>query len=635
MVSPVDSSTSTVSPLIGKSGVGGLVSGLDTDDLVLNMTAGTTAKVTKEEQNLQQLEWKQDAYRSVSKTFKEFQSKYMDVLSPTDFRKASLFNTTVANTASSKITASATSAAGSGKITINEISQLATNQKVTSGQGVSTPLGGALDLDGSGSEYQNLASSLEGSSLLLTIDGQTKTLSFDAAFASGVTDADSFKAAMQGKVDEVFGKRNETEPLIKVDLDPTGKNISFSAEGSQLTAMALNSATEVLDKIGLAHGQTDKMSLAAKLENQPNKEALSGDSFKFKINDVDFSFSKSDSLATVMNRINGSSAGVNLSYSAIEDKFSMTATTSGASNNINVSQQVGNLLDVFGLTESAGATNVAGQNAILKVNGTEIVRTSNAFEVEGVSVKLVETTDVGEAIEINLNQDVSSLSEMVTTFVEDYNNMITTINKMTKEEKNSKFPPLTEAQKDDMTEKQIEKWEEKAKSGLLQNDNLIRGITSSMQSLMYSSAVPGGLTLFSLGIESAGYGENGKLKIDTDKLEAGLKNNPGGVQELFANAETGLANKMNTIINNATKTSGARGSRGSLIEVAGYDDTMSSTENTINDKMKLSNENIVKLKEMLKNEQTRLWSKFTALETTMQRLNMQSAMIMDFGGGGA
>ncbi len=634
MPRPVDNSSSSLSSLMAKTGVGGLVSGLNTDELVESMTAGTTAKVTKEEQNLQLLEWKQNAYRGVSKIFKEFQSKYMDILSPTDFRRASLFNTTVANTASTKITATATSAAASGAITIDSISQLATSQKLTSNGGVSPVLGGDLTLDGTTEEYQNLATSLEGKSFMMAIDGQVRTLSFNSDFTSQVSDAASFKSAMQEKIDGVFGKRSGTDSLIEVDL--SGEKLSFSASGSKLQVMALNGDVDTLTKLGLSDGQSDKMSLTAKLENQPNKEALIGDSFNFKINQVEFSFSKTDNLATIMNRINASSAGVNLSYSSIDDQFSLTSNKSGAFNSMEIVQTEGNLLDVFGLTESSGVINEAGQNAILKVNGTEIVRTSNAFEVEGVNVKLLDKSQVGDdPITINLDRDASALTETVTTFVEDYNTMITTINKMIKEERHSDYPPLTEAQKADMTEKQIEKWEEKAKSGLLKNDNQIRGITASMQSLMYASAVPGGLTLFSLGIQSAGYGENGKLTIDKDKLETALSNNPGGVQELFTNAETGLANRMDTIIKNATKTSGPRGTRGSLIELAGYDDTTSSEENSIQEKMKLSNESIAQLKRLLKTEQTRLWGKFTTLETTLQRLNVQSSMIMSFGETGA
>jgi flagellar hook-associated protein 2 len=148
---------------------------------------------------------------------------------------------------------------------------------------------------------------------------------------------------------------------------------------------------------------------------------------------------------------------------------------------------------------------------------------------------------------------------------------------------------------------------------------------------MYTSAVSGGLTLYDLGIESAGYSENGKLNIDEDKLEEALANDIAGVQELFTTADTGIATGLNNIIDAAAKTSGARGYRGSLVEKAGYESTTSSTQNSIYDSIEGINEYIAKLQDQLETEESRYWSKFTALETALQQLNIQSSMISGFG----
>ena len=85
----VNSSTSTNSSLLAKTGMGGLVSGLDTDSLVESLTSASRSRIAKQQQSVQKLEWKQTSYRNVSKTLKEFQSKYLDVLSKTNFRSAS------------------------------------------------------------------------------------------------------------------------------------------------------------------------------------------------------------------------------------------------------------------------------------------------------------------------------------------------------------------------------------------------------------------------------------------------------------------------------------------------------------------------------------------------------------------
>ena len=143
MATSVNSSTSALSSLSAKTGMAGLVSGLDTDSLVESLTSASRAKITKSQQKVQTMEWKQAAYRNVSKTLKEFQSKYLDVLSKTNFRSASFYNTISSSTASTKISVSSTSAASAGNITIDKITQLATNQTVTGAAKASKPLSGS------------------------------------------------------------------------------------------------------------------------------------------------------------------------------------------------------------------------------------------------------------------------------------------------------------------------------------------------------------------------------------------------------------------------------------------------------------------------------------------------------------
>ena len=629
MSSSVSSTTSSSSltTLSAKTGIGGLVSGLETEDIVNAMTAGTKAKIEAQQQKLQLLEWKQTAYRSVTTALKDFQSSYLDVLSSSNFRSASLYNTVAASTSSTAISVSTTSAASTGSITINSITQLATSQKYESASGVSQALGGDLTdaITAAGGEYGDLADSLIGKSFLLTRDGTTRTITLSEENFSSIIDGADFGNALQSAVDDAFG-----EGLITVSVETSYDTLSFTASGSTLTVAALNDDTDTLTALGMTTGQTDKMSNSTTLENLPFATALGSDeTFSFTINDVDFTFDRTDSLSTVINRVNSSDAGVKMAYSSITDKFSLTANTSGSGNNIEVTETSGNLLTAMGLSGGADTTVTEGLNAKLSVNGMDIIRSSNDLTVDGVKINLLETSD--EEIKINLTTDTTELKDKIKSFVEDYNTMIDLINGLLKEDKNSDYAPLTDDQKEEMSDDEIEKWETKAKSGLLRGDSILRGIASNMQTLMYTSAVSGGLSLYDLGIESAGYAENGKLEIDEDKLEETLANDIAGVQELFTTADTGIATGLNNIIDNAAKTSGAQGYRGSLVEKAGYDSTTSSTQNSIYDSITGVNEYIAKLQDQLETEESRYWSKFTALETALQQLNNQSSMISGFG----
>ena len=101
------------------------------------------------------------------------------------------------------------------------------------------------------------------------------------------------------------------------------------------------------------------------------------------------------------------------------------------------------------------------------------------------------------------------------------------------------------------------------------------------------------------------------------------------IKELFTSSK-GLGNALNDVITDATKTSGAKGSRGTLVEVAGVDNTTSNTENSIYTQIKRANKNIKSLQTRLTAEESRLWSKFTAMETAINSLNSQSSILSQF-----
>jgi flagellar hook-associated protein 2 len=138
-----------------------------------------------------------------------------------------------------------------------------------------------------------------------------------------------------------------------------------------------------------------------------------------------------------------------------------------------------------------------------------------------------------------------------------------------------------------------------------------------------------GTSLYSMGISSAGYTENGKLEIDETKLKEALQTKSSDIRALFTSAD-GIGNALNEVITKATKTSGVKGSRGTLVEVAGVDSTMSDTENSIYEQIKRINKNVSTLQSRLTREETRLWNKFTAMETALQRLNSQSSILSQF-----
>ena len=212
--------------------------------------------------------------------------------------------------------------------------------------------------------------------------------------------------------------------------------------------------------------------------------------------------------------------------------------------------------------------------------------------------------------------------------MDDYNKLITDLNTelSTKRPKsnNSYYEPLTDEQKDEMTEKQIENWEEKAKTGLLYADSTISATLTKVRSAL-NVRTADNFSLYDMGITvSSNYKDNGKLIIDESKLRAAFDSNPDKIQELFTDSEKGLGVTLEKAIDSAISTK--RDNLGSLTSLAGIANTSTQSENTISKQIDTFNTVIAKLKESYQDEIERYWSKFTTLETMMAKYNSQASL---------
>ncbi len=661
-VNPTNSgTTSATSKLTGVNGVGGLATGIDTDTLVEQLTSTEQAKINKQNQQIQKLQWQQTAYRDIIIKMQSFQGKYLDSFSKTDIRKSSSFNTITATASSTAVKVTTNANTLANNFVINSVEQLATGATVKSGK-VSGSIAGTVDLRAAMaaddySDINNLENTvigrLVGKNLSVTLDGSTKVISMDEAFVEDAfkdadgnaasPTADSLARALQNKLDTAFGKGRTS-----ISINGEGKLAIDTASSSGISIYAVNSDQAPLNELGIANGSSNKINVNKQISLMSGAfgTALTGgtefteapvteggepsvyESYDFEINGVKFSAKTNTSLRDVMNEINNSKAGVQISYSEVTDRFTMTSTALGAGSKINLSDTKGNFLEALGLT-GATAVSTDGTNAVFNVDGVRVERSSNSnIEVNGVFISLNEVTSA--ETKITMTTDTSSLKDLVTNFVNDYNEMVESINKARTEKRNKDYAPLTDAQKAEMTDKQIEQWEEKAKAGVLYNDSTLNTLSSKLSSLMYQSH--NGFAFYQMGIESAGYNQNGKLTINEEKLDKALANSSSQVKEFFL-GDGGFGKAMAKTFDDAIKTTGVKGSRGSLIEKAGIGNTRSDGENTITDNINSIKEHIESLKVKLEQRQKYWWNKFSALETLVSKMNSYSTIISNYTSG--
>lgn len=282
--------------------------------------------------------------------------------------------------------------------------------------------------------------------------------------------------------------------------------------------------------------------------------------------------------------------------------------------------------DDAGLMKGLGFFNdnskpINGTNAEYTINGIPMKSMSNQVSVSGYTITLKEkfTKDSINPITISSTTDTDGMVNKMKDFITLYNDLITSLNDKIGEAKYKDYQPLTEAQRSQMTEDQIKKWEEKAKSGAIRSDSIVRNTLSNLRSTLYKGVGMGDGTekaLFEIGITTTkSYNDGGKLEIDEDKLKVALTKDPESVMKIFTQPNTGLVAQMRKISQNTVKT---------IEERAGK---ASSADNTysLGKQLEGLTDKIADWKDRLKTIENRYWKQFSAMEDAIARANSQAS----------
>ncbi|QTN95251.1 flagellar hook-associated protein 2 [Bacillus sp. LJBV19] len=276
--------------------------------------------------------------------------------------------------------------------------------------------------------------------------------------------------------------------------------------------------------------------------------------------------------------------------------------------------------------------NAEGKNAKFTFNGLEMTKTSNNFTINGIKYTLNSVTDSNKTVTINSTTDTDGIFDNIKDFVDKYNTLIKSANAKVTESKYRDYKPLTDEQREAMTDKQIEQWEAKAKSGLLRSDSTLQNGLAEMRLDLYSTVTIDGkkYQLADFGIETSdSYTDQGKLVIkDEAKLKQKITENPSLVAKLF-NAdspdtaktknpeEQGIARRLKDTLNKMqTQISKQAGTESSV-----------STSFAIGKSLNEIETNISNMKTKLDDIETRYYKKFSALDTALEKLNSQSSYL--------
>ncbi len=390
----------------------------------------------------------------------------------------------------------------------------------------------------------------------------------------------------------------------------------------------------------------------------------SGDDAKVTGIDVTSSTTVSEVLSQLRN------AGLNANFDTTQKRFYISAKESGAAGNFEFTSAkkvlVGTgeegdelkweyedapdngVLSALGLTvekvvdgenETSGlggvATMIKGQDAKITLNGVDYTNTHNTFEVNGLTITAHSKTN-GEKITLTTQRDTDGIYNMIKDFFKSYNEIINEMDKLYNGESAKGYEPLSDEEKSNMSESEIEKYEQKIKDSLLRRDSGLGTVSSAIKKVMMSGFSVNGKTLYlaNFGIETANYfnatdnernayhicgdADDVDFSAKQDKLKSMIASDPDTVISFFSQ----LTQSLYTEMNNQSKAVEGYRSFGSF-----YDDK----------KMKSDYDDF---KSKIKDEEKKLadyedkwYAKFAAMETAMAKMQQNASAVTALLGG--
>ena len=435
-----------------------------------------------------------------------------------------LFSARTVTSSNSNSTWKSTSASGAALGTYSfSVQTLATQAQTQGSIGVSTGLSATSDVSGLTIANLNIATPITAGTF--TVNGK------------------QVNVATTDSLQDVFNKiSTATGGDVTGSYNPATDGITLtSGSGAEVVLGANNDSSNFLSAMKLANNTTSTTSSSAPLGNVVTSASLASADLKtpltgldssgngsITINGVAISYNaNTDTVSTLLSKINSSSAGVTVSYDSANNRFNVTNNNTGDVG-MGLADTSGNLLAAMGLTSASGGAFVHGKNAQFTINnGPTLTSLSNTLDssVTGISGFSV-TVNSQTAETLQIQSDTTSMQTAIQSMITAYNQLQTDITSDTKITTTGGTTTASVLSGNN----QVTDWAANLQSLAF---NAVTGVTGSVQSLN------------DLGIGFSG--TSGQLSvIDSTKLGNALTNNPQDVQNFFLTGSTGFVSRMYT-----------------------------------------------------------------------------------------
>ncbi len=298
-----------------------------------------------------------------------------------------------------------------------------------------------------------------------------------------------------------------------------------------------------------------------------------------------------------------------------------------------------------------GAIYSLGKDSKISFNGVDLTYSSNNITLNGLNIEL----KAQGTTNINVSTNVDGIMEKVEKLVADYNALIDASSLLLNEKRYSSYHPLSSDEKSAMKEDDVKLWTEKAKSGLLNNDETINRTLQAMRSDLYKNVE--GIDekynhITKIGISTESYARGtagGKLQIDTEKLRKAIEDSPEEVMALLfkepteaesadkatKSANSGIFTRIYDNLIDGMKSIIDKSGPGSdsdlyrsvksnmLIDFVTTKSSISDIDKSITE----MNRKIENLNVLLAKKEDSYYAKFTQMEKYMQQMSSQSGWL--------
>ncbi|WP_448535408.1 flagellar filament capping protein FliD [Pseudothermotoga sp.] len=567
---------------------GGLASGLNTADIVDALMQVEAKPAERLYQRYESLGLKQKAYQQLEEKLESFETFLAS------FKLQATLMAKKVSIDSDKVSISASAAAVVGTYQIKVLS-IASRSSMTSGR----TIGPEVDLS---TRFGDLVYRYNPTDSVLKIQVGATVHTVNISTQDTISD-------IVDKLDDIFGNGNVRFENGKLIIESSQAFAIQTVQGTFSHVFNLKDAPivqEAGEYVLRSTAHVGAVSMYRKLSQISTYRGISIQSGTLKINGVEINVDTNMTLKQLIDTINSSNAGVTAVYDASADKLVVTSNQTGA-NAISFEDNGTNLLTLLGL--DVGQFNIGGVTHVQLssdgVNWIDLYSSTTELSHMGLSIKvrgLIQTP-----LSFSVENDVDSIVSKIKEFVNKWNELMEYIYNKYNEK------PVTGKNQEELSE------EEKLQ-GMLQRDSLLNEIFFKLRGFI-TTRIEGEISyLWQIGIRTSSYGYQnmkiGKLELDEDRLREVLRQDPQKVWAFFGDTK-GFAQQVQSYVRELTK-------------FGGRIDSIAGISGTITKQMRVLAKQLETMLQRLQKREAYLWSKFSAMEEVVSRMQAQGAWLAQF-----